>query len=130
GPHTSRHLFDPYSFTHFSHGLLFFWLFAWAFPRLSPAWRLCLAVTLEGAWELLENSDFVIQRFRAATVSGEYEGDSVANSLGDLLSCALGFGLASRLGFRGSVVCVLAVELVLLLWMRDNLLLTIVMLIY
>jgi hypothetical protein len=129
GRHNSQHLFDPYSFIHVLHGLIFFWLFAWAFPRLTPAWRLCLAVGVEAAWEVFENSEFVIQRYRTATASVEYEGDSVANSLGDILSCAAGFGLTPRLGFRGSVVCFLVTELVLLVWIRDNLFLTIVMLI-
>ena len=129
GPHNSQHLFDPYSFIHVLHGLLFFWLFAWACPRLAPTWRVCLAVALSASWELFENSEFVIQRYRAATASAEYAGDTIANSLGDILSCALGFGLASRLGFRGSIVCILVTELVLLLWIRDNLLLTIVMLV-
>ena len=129
GAHNSQHLFDPYSFIHILHGLLFFWLFAWAFPRLAPTWRLCLAVALSASWELFENSEFVIQRYRAATASADYAGDTIANSLGDILSCALGFGLASRLGLRGSIVCFLVTELVLLLWIRDNLLLTIVMLV-
>jgi Protein of unknown function (DUF2585) len=129
GPHNSQHLLDPYSFIHVLHGLLFFCLFAWAFPRLAPSWRLCLAVALSASWELFENSEFVIQRYRDATASAEYAGDTIANSLGDILSCALGFGLASRLGFRGSVVWFLVTELVLLLWIRDNLLLTIVMLV-
>src|SRR5262249_26437443 len=130
GPHNSQHLFDPYSFIHVEHGLLFFWLFAWAFPRLAPAWRLCLAVGLEASWEVFENSEFVIQRFRAATAAVGYQGGSVANWLGAILGRARGFRRARRLGRRGSAVGVVATELVLLAWIRDNLLLTAVMLFF
>jgi hypothetical protein len=129
GPHNSQHLFDPYSFTHVLHGLLLCGLLAWAFPRLGWRWRLCLAVCAEVAWEMFENSQFVIDRYRAAAALG-YEGDTVANSLGDVLSCAAGFLLARRLGVRGSVALFLATEAVLLLWVRDSLLLNVVMLIH
>jgi hypothetical protein len=91
GPHNSQHFFDPYSFTHVLHGVLLCGLLAWVVPRLAPAWRLWLAVCAEVLWEVFENSAFVIQRYRAATLAQGYEGDTVANSLGDILSCALGF---------------------------------------
>jgi Protein of unknown function (DUF2585) len=125
--HNSQHLFDPYSFTHVLHGLIYFWLFTWLLPRWRLAWRLTLAVGLAAAWELVENSPTVIERYRAATVSAGYQGDTIANSLGDILSCVLGFGLARWLGWRWSLVYFLVSELVLLLWIRDNLLLTMIM---
>src|SRR5438046_2204537 len=67
--HNSQHLFDPYSFTHVLHGMVFCGLLAWACPRIAPAWRLCLAVFFEALWEVVENTDFVIERYRAVTAS-------------------------------------------------------------
>jgi hypothetical protein len=123
-------LFDPYSFTHILHGVLIWGLIAWGLPRLSPAWALPLAVCLEALWEILENSPFIIERYRTATIALGYQGDSIVNSLGDILSCSLGFVLARRMGWRWSIAAVVATELILLLWIRDNLLLNIVMLIW
>jgi hypothetical protein len=126
----SQHLFDPYGFTHVLHGFLFWWLLAWALPRLSILWRLALAVSLEALWEVLENSNFVIQRYREATMALGYEGDTVINSLGDILLCAAGFLIAQRLGWRRSLLLFALTEIVLLIWIRDGLLLNILMLIY
>ncbi len=130
GPHNSQHFLDPYSFTHVSHGLLLCGLLAWAAPRLAPAWQLLLAVCVETLWEVFENSAFVIQRYRTATMALGYEGDTIANSLGDILCCALGFLLARRLGLWASVALFVLTEIVLLLWIHDSLLLNVVMLIY
>jgi hypothetical protein len=130
GPHNSQHLLDPYSFTHLLHGVVFCGLLAWACPRVPAAWRLVGAVCLAALWELLENSAFVIARYRAATAASGYEGDSVANSLGDVLCCAVGFAVARRLGLRWSVVLFLVTEGVLLLWIRDDLALSVLMLVY
>src|SRR5713226_8883861 len=80
--------------------------------------------------EVFENSDFIIQRYRAVTVSLDYQGDSIANSLGDILSCGIGFVLAWRLGFRRSLALLFITEIVLLVWIKDSLLLNIVRLIY
>ncbi len=100
GPSNSQALFDPYSFTHVLHGLAYFGLLAWGIPRVAPAWRLWLALSIEAFWEVLENSDLIIQRYRADTIALGYNGDSIVNSLGDILSCGIGFALAWRLGFR------------------------------
>jgi hypothetical protein len=127
--HNSQHLFDPYSLTHMLHGVIFYWLLTWGLPRMPLAWRLALAVSLEAGWEVFENTELVIQRYRMATLALGYQGDSVANSLGDIVSCAIGFLLARRLGTRYSVALFLLVEVVLLFWIRDSLLLNIVMLI-
>lgn len=127
---TSQHLFDPYSFTHVLHGMVFYCLLAWAIPRLTIAWRFWLTVLLESLWELLENTNLVIQRYREATAALGYNGDSVINSLGDIAACALGFWLARVLGLRRSLVAFAVIELVLLLTIRDSLVLNIVMLIY
>jgi hypothetical protein len=126
--HCSQHLFDPYSLTHALHGLVFYGLLALAFPKMPLVWRLCLAISLEAGWEVFENCDFTIRRYREMTIALDYRGDSITNSLGDILSCTAGFLLARRLGFWGSVGLFAATELVLLFWIRDSLLLNIIML--
>jgi hypothetical protein len=128
--HNSQHLFDPYSFTHMLHGVIFYGLLAWSVPRLSMSWRLACAISLEAMWELLENSDLVIERYRTATISLGYQGDTIANSLGDILSCSVGFSLASHLGLAGSLILFAATELALVVWIRDSLVLSTLMLIH
>src|SRR3982750_4121364 len=76
----SQHLFDPYTFTHLMHGFAFCGLLALVVPKLPLRWRLCLAILLEASWEILENSQYVIQRFREATAALGYQGDTVVNS--------------------------------------------------
>ena len=128
---TSQHLLDPYSFTHVLHGFVFAALLAYgAAARLSPYWRLSLAVALEGLWEVVENSDFVIRRYREGTAALGYEGDAIVNSLGDMTVCGLGFLLAYRLGARRTLALFVATEVVLILWIRDSLLLNVLMLVY
>lgn len=128
--HNSQHLFDPYSFTHLLHGFLYCALLALIVPRLDVMWRLFLAVCMAATWEVIENSEFIINRYRATTISHGYQGDTIANSMGDILCAAIGFTIARRLGFRRSVLCFLAIEAVLLFWIRDSLILNIIMLIH
>ncbi|MCK6625002.1 MAG: DUF2585 family protein [Anaerolineae bacterium] len=126
----SQHWFDPYSFTHALHGFIFYWLLAWGLPRLALSWQLCLALFIEALWEIFENSAFVINRYREATAALGYQGDTVINSLGDIIACGIGFAIAWRLGFRRSLALFVITELVLLFWIRDNLTLNIIMLLY
>ena len=126
----SQRFADPYSFTHVVHGFLFYALLWLVARKLPVKYRLILAVLLEAAWEVLENSPIVIDRYRAVTISLGYEGDSVLNSLSDILMMALGFWAAWRAKIWLSIAAVVAMELVLLLWVRDNLTLNIIMLIY
>ncbi len=128
--HNSQHWLDPYSFTHVLHGVLLCGVIAWLAPRWPAAWRLAVAVLLEAGWEVLENSAFIIQRYREATIGQGYIGDSIANSLADVLCCALGFLLARRLGLKASVVLFVVVEVALALAVRDNLSLNVLMLIH
>ncbi len=125
----SQHFLDPYSFTHLLHGFLFFWIIAWLLPRLKPIWQLTLAIAVEASWEVFENTNFIIERYRAETAALGYQGDTVVNSFGDIVCCVVGFGIARRLGFRRSLVVFAAMELILTLWIRDSLLLEILMLI-
>jgi hypothetical protein len=129
-PHTSQHLFDPYTFTHVLHGVLFFWLTVLIFRRPSNAWRFFVAILVESGWEVFENSTYIIEKYRANTISLDYFGDSVLNSVGDVLACGVGFWIAVKLGWWRSLGFFILVEAVLLMWIRDSLLLNVVMLIY
>lgn len=124
----SQHLFDPYALTHVLHGFAFFWLVSLVLPRLKKNWQLLVALALEAAWEVFENTNFVIERYRTATAALGYNGDTVVNSTGDILCCLAGFLLARWLGFRKALVAFVALESILLLWIRDSLLLEILML--
>ncbi len=126
----SQRVADPYSFSHVVHGLLFFGLLWLVARRLPVERRFLLAVVLEAGWEVLENSPFIIDRYRAATIALGYEGDSVLNSASDVLMMSLGFLMASRLRLWLSVVAIVVMEVGCLLWIRDNLTLNIVMLVH
>jgi len=127
-PHTSQHLFDPYTFTHVLHGVMFFWLASLIFREAASGWRFFVAVVAEAGWEVFENSTHVIEKYRANTISLDYFGDSITNSIGDVIACAVGFCVASKLGWWKSLVFFVVVELFLLIWIRDSLLLNVVML--
>jgi len=129
-PHNSQHFADPYSFTHVLHGVLLCGVLALAVSRLPWLWRFFLAVLLEAGWELLENSAFVIERYRQATMALGYTGDSITNSVGDVFFCGLGFMIARYLGVWRSVGFFVLTECVLLLCIHDNLTLNIVMLVW
>lgn len=126
----SQRLFDPYSFTHFLHGFGFYALLWLLVRKLPVRYRLVGAVILEGLWELLENSSFIINRYRAETIAIGYIGDSILNSLSDIVMMVIGFLTASRLKAWQSIVIFVAIEISLLFWIRDNLTLNIIMLIY
>lgn len=129
-PDTSQHLFDPYSLTHVLHGFAFCGLLALLAPRVTRRWRFVLAVAAEAAWEVLENTEYVINRYREATAALGYNGDTILNSLGDIIACATGFLLARRLGPLRTLLLFVLTEAVLLFWIRDSLLLNILLLIY
>ncbi len=126
---TSQQLLDPYSFTHVLHGFLFFWLIALLFRRWTASWQVWLALLLEGAWEVFENTRFVIDKYRNETAALGYTGDTIVNSFGDLLCALAGFMVARKLGLRWSLIVFVLVELFLIVWIRDSLLLQILMLV-
>jgi len=128
--HTSQHFLDPYTLTHVLHGVMFFWLAGALFPKLSAAWRFFIAIGAEAAWEVLENTNYTIEKYRENTASLDYFGDSILNSVGDLAACAVGFWVALKLGWWKSLIFFVVIEIALLLWIRDGLLLNILMLIY
>jgi hypothetical protein len=126
----SQRFADPYSFTHVVHGLLYYSLL-WLLARRAPARvRFIAALVIEAAWEILENSPIIIDRYRAVTIALGYTGDSVLNSLSDILMMSIGYFFAWRLRVWQSVVVGLALEVGLALWVRDNLGLNLIMLIH
>ncbi len=127
--HCSQHMFDAYSASHVLHGLVFFAVFWLLRAQISTAWRLWGCLAVEAAWEILENSDFVIERYRTTTIALGYEGDSITNSLCDLASCMGGYLLAAQIPWKWSWAFFLGVEWVMLATIRDSLVLNVVMLV-
>lgn len=127
--HNSQHLLDPYSFTHVLHGVLFFAVLQLLPARFGTKARFLIAIVLECLWEILENSPIIIDRYRTATISLDYYGDAILNSVSDIVACGLGFWLAASLRWWWSVAFVIAVELLLLMTIRDCLVLNIIMLV-
>lgn len=147
--HCSQHPLDPYSVTHFSHGLIFYWMFTglaavWERWRgnapgqmdrggrseTGVGWRLCASVALAAGWEVLENSPFIINRFRESTMSLNYLGDSVTNSVFDVLCCIAGFWVARWIGLWKTAAIFLLSEIALVILIRDSLVLSTFMLVW
>ena len=126
----SQHILDWYSFSHVLHGLLFYAILHWLLPRVSIGRRLMIAVALEVGWEILENSSFIIERYRAQTISLDYYGDSITNSLADTLAMIYGFLIAWRMPFWVSLAVGIALEALMLWAIRDGLTLNIIMLVW
>jgi len=127
----SQHLADWYTYSHVLHGVIFYFLLWLVFRgRLSVGARLVLATLIEGAWEIFENTPFIINRYRSQTISRDYFGDTIINTVGDMLAMIVGFLIASRLPAWVTVFLLIATEFVLLYLIRDNLLLNIIMLVY
>ena len=120
-PSTSQMLADWYSLSHVVHGLLFYaalWLVA---RRLDVGARFVVALFIEASWEVIENTPMVIDRYRETTAALGYTGDSVINSLSDILMMALGFLLARKLPLWAAALLLLALEVIPLFAIRDNL---------
>ncbi len=129
GPETSQQLTDWYSFTHVTHGLVFYlglWLLV---PRWSVGARLVAAIALEVGWEVLENTPLIIERYRQGGLAQGYVGDSIVNSVVDTLAAAVGYVMAWRFPVKLTVTLALVVEILLGYAIRDNLALNIVQLI-
>lgn len=126
----SQHIADWYTPSHLLHGLIFFaglWL---VLPRLAFGWRLVLGTAIEAAWEIIENSDAMIERYRTVTISLDYYGDSVLNSVSDTLVMVAGFFLARAIPVWASVAIILGFEVLTTIVIRDGLTLNIIMLLW
>lgn len=128
--HNSQHIIDPYSFTHILHGMTEFFLIGLLFPRVPLSWRLLMAVGIEGCWEAIENTAYVINRYREVTISLNYYGDSIVNSMSDIVCCAVGFLLARWLRLWRAVALFVLTEVVLILTIHDSLTINVIQLLW
>ncbi len=131
--HCSQHLLDAYVFSHISHGFWFYGFLIWLplnYKRLSFSWVLLISTIVECAWEILENSPLIINRYRATTISIGYTGDSVINSTADICACICGVLIARALGFWKTLIVFVVFELGALFWVKDNLTLNVLMLVW
>ncbi|MBP7967233.1 DUF2585 family protein [Candidatus Woesebacteria bacterium] len=126
----SQHLSDWYTFSHIIHGFIFYYLVRRFLPKLSTHYQLLIALVIEAAWEILENSPMIIDRYRTTTSSVDYYGDSILNSLSDIVAMVIGYIVASRLSWKIIVVLALLMELTTIYFIRDALIFNILMLVY
>jgi hypothetical protein len=127
-PENSQQLSDWYSLSHIIHGFLFYGFLWSVLPGRLRLWALPLAVLIEGGWELLENSPIIIDRYRAATIAVGYSGDSILNSMSDIVMMMIGFAIARRLPVWATIAVAIFFELLALAVIRDNLTLNVLML--
>jgi hypothetical protein len=127
---TSQHVFDPYTLSHILHGVIFYWMLRPFAAKFSLKHRMIIGLVLEIGWEILENSPWVIERYRQQTAALGYVGDSIINSLADVLATIVGFAVASRFSWKISLALFVVFELWMLYVARDNLTLNVLMLFF
>jgi phosphate starvation-inducible membrane PsiE len=134
GPENSQQLSDWYTLSHIVNGVLFFWILSlitkYTRFKFTLSQRFLIALGVEIGWELFENSDFIINRYRSATIAFDYYGDSIVNSISDSIAMSVGFLLAKKIRTSLIVAAIIFMELLAAFMVRDNLTLNIVMLLY
>ena len=130
GSENSQRVSDVYSFSHIIHGMIFYGFLWWVGRKLPLKYRFVIALILEASWEILENSPLIINRYREATIAQGYMGDSILNSLCDILMMSLGFLIARYSKIWVTISLIITMELGCLFWVRDNLTLNVIMLVY
>jgi hypothetical protein len=129
--HNSQHLADPYTITHVMHGFALYALLWLAFRRrIGPLARATIAIGIEAGWEIVENTETMIEHYRTTTISLGYYGDSVTNSVADIVAFALGYLAATVVPTSAAIAGFFATDAALMLWIRDSLLLNVLMLVY
>ena len=126
----SQHIADWYTASHIIHGFIFFALLWLVVPRWSVGARLLMAIVIEGGWEIFENTEFTINRYRETTIALDYYGDSVLNSVADILAMVAGFLIAAAAPVWTVVVAAVLLEIGVAYMIRDNLTLNVIMLIW
>ncbi len=126
----SQRVADAYSFSHIIHGVVFYAFLWWIARKVPVKYRFILALLLEAGWEILENSPIIIDRYRSVTIALGYVGDSVLNSVSDVVMAGIGFLIARYAKIWVSVTLIIIMEVGCLIWIKDNLTLNIVMLVY
>jgi hypothetical protein len=126
----SQHLLDWYAPSHVLHGLAFYFALRYLAPKLPVGWRLVIAGIIEAGWEVIENTSWIIDRYRGETAALDYFGDSIINSTADMAMMVLGFVIAWRAPVWVSICLFIAAELIVGYIIRDGLLLNIIMLIW
>jgi hypothetical protein len=128
--HNSQHLVDPYTLSHLEHGIGLYVLLFVLTRRFWTTFACSLVVSgVESAWEIVENTNWMIERYREVTISLDYYGDSILNSVSDYGSCIVGTLIASRMPLWAACVLFVCLELISVVWIRDSLLLNVLMLI-
>lgn len=127
--YNSQRFADPYTFTHITHGIGFYLILWFLFRRFPAGTLLALAILLEAGWEILENTELIIQRYRATAIARGYFGDSVLNSAGDILVTVIGALLAVKFPKGAVIAAFILLEIFLALAIRDNLTLNVIQLI-
>jgi hypothetical protein len=130
GPGNSQHLSDWYTFSHIIHGFIFYWLLTLVAPRLPVGIRLLIALGIEVAWEVLENTPMVINHYRQQALAQGYTGDSIINSVSDSVAMLLGFLWARRMPVHSTILLALGLEAFTLYYIRDSLTLNVLNLIH
>ena len=126
----SQHLLDWYTPSHILHGLAFYFGLRYLAPRLSVGWRLVIASVIEAGWEVVENTSWIIDRYRGETAALDYFGDSIINSSADFAAMVVGFLIAMRAPVWVSVALFIAAEVIVGYIIRDGLMLNIIMLLW